>query len=246
VSVIRAADLASVTPVTTANEYVYHALRALIVRGSLHPGTALRLADVASDLGVSTMPVRAALVRLESEGLVCQLSRRGGAIVAPLELEEFTEIQAIRTALETLAAREGATRVDEEDVAEMRALYERARKAADENDLDVFLEDVSGLHNVCYRAAGWPHLLSLIEDHQRRAERYIRIALTRSSPGLAAPIDFQENFVFACEAKDGVAAGDILHNALRWTVEQLAPVIESLNSEATDSDRSPVQEEELA
>ncbi len=240
--VIRAADLASLTPVKTANEYAHHALRGLIVRGVLRPGTTLRLAEVASDLGVSTMPVRAALLKLESEGLVCQLSRRGGAIVAPLELKEFEEIQAIRTALETFAAREGVKQIAERDVAEMRQLYERIRGAADEGDLDVFLENVSGLHNICYRASGWPRLVGLIEDQQRQAERYIRIALTRASPGLATPIHFQEGFVAACEDRDGEAAADVLRRALAWTVEQLAPMIESFDPDRGGENAMSVQE----
>lgn len=176
------------------------------------------------------MPVRAALLKLEGEGLVCQLSRRGGAIVAPLELSEFRDIQSIRGALETWAAREGARRLTGRDLTEMRLVYQRIDEKAQVGDVDGFLGDVSGFHNLCYRAAGSPRLLSLIADHQRQAERYIRITLDHADHGLAAPIHFQESFLEACESRDGDAAAEILTQALAWTVEQLAPVIESLSS----------------
>lgn len=226
----------AVLRVTTASEYAHQTLRALIVRGTLRPGATLRLADVAAELEVSTMPVRAALLKLEAEGLVCQLSRRGGAIVAPLELGEFREIQAIRSALETWAAREGASRLTDADLDEMQLLYGRAASMAADGDVDSFLEDVSSLHNLCYRAAGFPRLLALVVDYQRQAERYIRIALLHADRGLAAPTHFQESFLRACERRDGDAAARTLVEALAWTVNQLAPIIERLSSNAVDAD----------
>ena len=104
--------------IKSTEDQVYETLRREIVR-TLEPGTPLRLSAIAERLGVSTMPVRAALLRLESEGLVRQVARKG-AVVAPLELEDIEEIQAIRWGIEGLAARLGAERVAEEALATMR------------------------------------------------------------------------------------------------------------------------------
>jgi DNA-binding GntR family transcriptional regulator len=209
----------------TAKEYVYDALRLLIVRGVLEPGKPLPLAEVAADLSVSTMPVRSALSMLAAEGLVRQLPRRGGAIVAPIEFEDFEEIQAIRSGIEAFAAQLGAKRIDGAGLADMRRLLSLLQAPAAERDADTFLDLVSGLHNVCYRAARRPRLLSLIEDHQRRAERYIRIAVEQTGPGFDPHLQFQERFLGACEAHDGAAAAAVVREALTWTLAQVRPAI---------------------
>src|SRR2546426_1115964 len=97
--------------IKSAEDHVFEALRARILRG-LAPGSPLRLAEIADQYGVSMMPVRSALRRLEAEGLIRQLPRRG-AVVAPLELSDLEEIQAVRAGLEGYAARLGAERIGE-------------------------------------------------------------------------------------------------------------------------------------
>src|SRR4051794_18069210 len=72
----------------------YEQIRQRILLGVLPPESSLALAELADELGVSTMPVRAALARLTSEGLVRKLRSRV-SIVAPLEIEDFEEIQAV-------------------------------------------------------------------------------------------------------------------------------------------------------
>jgi DNA-binding GntR family transcriptional regulator len=193
---------------------------------------ALPLGDVASDLQVSTMPVRSALALLEAEGLVRQLPRRGGAIVAPVDLEDFEEIQAIRSGIEAFAAQLGAQRIDDAGLDEMRLLRARISSLAAESDQDALLAEISAFHHVCYRAA---RRLRLIEEHQRRAERYLRISLQEPNPGFEAHIEFQDLFLATCEAHDGKAAGAAVREALVWTLERVRPVIES--RDAADAER---------
>jgi DNA-binding GntR family transcriptional regulator len=232
--VISSEHLESLPQMKTAKEYVYDALRLLIVRGALEPGTALPLGDVASDLQVSTMPVRSALALLEAEGLVRQLPRRGGAIVAPVDLEDFEEIQAIRFGIESFAAQLGAQRIDEPGLDEMRLLRARIRNLAGESDPDALLAEIFAFHNVCYRAARRPRLLRLIEDHQRRAERYLRIALQETNPGFDAHVQVQDRFLATCESHDGPAAAAAVRDALTWTFERLRPVMESRDAAGSE------------
>ncbi len=84
--------------IKSAEDQVYEVLRDEILH-DLEPGMALPLAGIAERLGVSTMPVRAALMRLEADGLVRQQPRRG-AIVAPLEVDDVQEIQAVRAGID--------------------------------------------------------------------------------------------------------------------------------------------------
>lgn len=224
---ISTEHLESLPPMRTAKEYVYDALRLLIIRGTLEPGMPLPLAEVASDLQVSTMPVRSALGALEAEGLVRQLPRRGGAIVAPVDLEDFEEIQAIRSGVEAFAAQLGAARIDEDELDEMRLLRARIGKLVAASDTDKLLAQIFAFHNVCYAAARRPRLLRLIEDHQRRAERYLRLTMQRSDQGLDPHAAFQARFLAACEARDGEEASAVIRQGLVWTVEHVRPVVEA-------------------
>ena len=122
----------------SAEDHVYTVLRTEIEHG-LEPGTPLRLSAIAERLGVSTMPVRAALKRLEGDGLVRVLARRG-TVVAPLELDDIEEIQAIRWGIEGLAARLGAEACTDADVAAMRGHLERIREASAARDMDAYLD----------------------------------------------------------------------------------------------------------
>jgi DNA-binding GntR family transcriptional regulator len=208
----------------TVEEHIFEAVRERIVLGSLAPGSPLRLADLAGEFGVSTMPIRVALSRLESEGLVHQLPRRG-SIVAPLNLHDFEEIQAIRAGVEGFAARLGAERIDDAGLERMGTLLERLRDVEIEGDIARYLKLAWELQATCYLAAGRQELFRLIQDVRRRAERYIRVAVA-SSPGLGAPVSYHLRMFEACSAHDGERAEQVIREGLQWAITHVEPVLD--------------------
>ena len=85
-------------------DIVAQRIREMILSGQLNPGDRLQQDELADTFGVSTMPVREALRRLQAEGLVDFRPRRG-ATVAQISLSEYEEIFRIREALEIMACR---------------------------------------------------------------------------------------------------------------------------------------------
>jgi DNA-binding GntR family transcriptional regulator len=207
----------------TAVEQVYEELRGRIVRNELPPGTPLPLADLAEELGLSTMPIRSALSALQTEGLVRQLRHRG-ASVAPVEVEDLEVIQAVRSGIEGFAARTGAEALTRANVDEMARLFERCTEIAVTGTLDRYLDTQWRMQDICYRASRRPRLLDLIHQQRRSAERYIRLAV--SSRELQQNLPLQERFVEACRRRDGEGAEAAIQRALAWTVETLGSVIE--------------------
>jgi len=181
-----------------SEDHVYAILREEIEQG-LQPGTPLRLSLIAERLGVSTMPVRAALKRLEGDGLVRVLPRRG-TVVAPLELDDIEEIQAIRWGIEGLAARLGAEACTDDDIAAMRLHLERIRTASEQHDLDAYLAATYDLEDTCYAAAGRPRLVATVRHYRRAALRYVRVVVG-TRPRLEVPA--AERFFAAAESRDG-------------------------------------------
>src|SRR5438105_4542079 len=117
---------------------VYASLRAQIIGGGLAPGAPLRLGRVAAQFGVSTMPIRSALARLEADGLIVQ-ARHRGATVAPLSLDDLEEIQAVRSGIEGFAARLGAEYIDAGHVERMQISLVDAREQLATMPLDAYL-----------------------------------------------------------------------------------------------------------
>ncbi|MEI8057734.1 MAG: GntR family transcriptional regulator [Actinomycetes bacterium] len=195
---------------------MYEALRDQIVHG-LEPLTPLRLNEIAASLAVSTMPVRAALRRLESEGLVITLPRRGSR-VAPLRAEDIEEIQTMRWRIEGLAALRGAPKVDAAGLARMRKSLAAIKKDIKNKDMDSYIVHLREFEDVCYSAAEWPRLLRLVEDLRRSSERYLRIAVARAGDDVLSS-KIWDHFYDAVEAHDGEAAEAALRTALMYTLE---------------------------
>ncbi len=201
--------------IRSAEDQVYEVLREQIVNG-LTPMSPLRLSEIARSLSVSTMPVRVALRRLESESLVVTLPRRGSR-VAPLRVADLEEIQTMRIRLEGLAARLGAPRVDDNGIARMGRYLKVIDRAVKKKDVDTYVSNLREFELVCYEAAGWPRLLRLIEELRRAAERYLRIAIAGGGEEVLTP-RFWERFYDAVSRHDGEKAESALVDALTWTL----------------------------
>lgn len=182
---------------------VVRLLRSRIVCGELSPGSRVDIPTVAAELGVSRTPVREAVLQLESAGLVTREPYRG-AVVAGIDLGRLEEVTALRIDLEGLAARRGASRLTDPDLARMRAAHEALGVALDgaENAVERFNLLNREFHVIVYTAAAAPTLLRLIGILMDEADR-MRLHFDMS---LAAAQSHHEEILVACERRDGQAA----------------------------------------
>jgi DNA-binding GntR family transcriptional regulator len=141
------------------SDMVTDALRELITDGQLSPGTPLRQRQLAEQFDVSYTPVREALRRLESEGLVVTDVHRG-ASVARAESEELEENYRILAALESLAGSLAVSKMTDNDMAEVEDLYQQV--AACDPDDDRLAELNRRFHFRVYECARSPMLLLLM------------------------------------------------------------------------------------
>ncbi len=130
----------------------YERLRAEIVSGRLQPNERLVEADIVSSLGVRRTAVRAALVRLEHDGLV-EHERNRGAKVRLVGESEAIEILETRAALEGLIARKAAANVTEDDVAQLREILASMRTLLAGGDLLAASDRNVDLHGAIMRIA---------------------------------------------------------------------------------------------
>jgi DNA-binding GntR family transcriptional regulator len=164
-----------VRPALTKADYAYSEVRERIMSGALPSGAVLNQEALAAELDVSTTPLREAMRRLSSEGLVV-LGAHRDARVAPLTAAEARSLYEVRQQLDPLAVRLAAERRDDVDRARIRAA------AASLEPLDAgsglaALEAHRAFHAALYRASHNDLLVGLLDGLWDKADRYRRAAL---------------------------------------------------------------------
>ena len=146
-------------------------LRAAIVTGRLLPNERLVEADLTRRLGVGRSAVRAALARLEHEGLV-ELEPHRGARVRRVALAEAVEILQARAVLEGLAVRQAAAHATAEDVNDLRAILAEMRRLLDAGDLLAASDANALLHDRLRRIGGHATANRLIAELRSQLVRF--------------------------------------------------------------------------
>jgi DNA-binding GntR family transcriptional regulator len=156
----------------TKDQIVYQELRRWIVVGRLAPGDPIDQERIAAALSVSRMPLRQALLRLESDGLITTWPHRT-ATVAPLSMAEFQELYDLRLALEPMLAEAGVPRLEKDDLADMARLLNRMESADASGELDEFVELDRRFHHRLYGASGFRWGLEIVVRLRDAGDRYV-------------------------------------------------------------------------
>jgi DNA-binding GntR family transcriptional regulator len=197
-------------PVPTLPELVYGHLRDRILEGTYAAGAPLRQEEIARALDVSRVPVREALTRLESEGLVVLRPRRGYMVVA-LTAEDILDIGDICERLEALAATEATRRRTPADVAALEAILAEMERlgalarAGDHAALGAWVAQHRAFHATLFAASGRKSLCRLLSQTRDQLEPYIRIELALSDYLAEAPAEHRRILdLFRLGAAEGV------------------------------------------
>jgi len=163
------------SPVFTKTDYAYAAVREQIMSGVLPHGSAVTQEALAAGLRVSTTPLREAMRRLASEGLVI-LDAHRDARVAPLTSEEARSLFEVRQQLDPLAVRLAAQRGNKTDFDRIIAAASSLEPLGAASSV-VALEAHRAFHVALYRASHNELLIGLLDGLWDKADRYRRAAL---------------------------------------------------------------------
>lgn len=152
-------------------------LREAIVQGILPPGTALNLKALAEELEMSTTPIREALQRLESDGLVA-VDQFRTARVAVIALDDLEDTYSMRIMLEGEAVRRAVPNLTPEHLEYLEAVLQKYEQAYEQQREEEGRQLHEEFHFGIYRHAGSEWLLRLIRPLWSNSERYQRIART--------------------------------------------------------------------
>jgi len=198
-----------------ASASAYDRLRAGILSLELLPGEGLSERGLESVLGASRTPIRAALMRLENEGLT---QRDGRAWrVAPIDLTEIRAVMEFRETIEVAVVTHAVARADD---AELDAVAVIARAGRDHDDADTVLRDGSDFHLALARLSGNPFLVDAMDNALTRLAR-TRWLEVRSPASRAQAAAEHLDIVAAVIARDAERARSLVETHSRGTRDRL-------------------------
>ena len=152
-------------------EVVFNTLRKAILKGELKPGERLMEIALAERLGVSRTPVREAMRKLELEGLVVMIPRRG-AQVANITEKDLNDVLEVRIALENLSIENACARMTEEQLAQLLDAARAFEKTMADGNLVKLAEADVAFHEVIYQASDNRRLNQVLNNLREQIYRY--------------------------------------------------------------------------
>ncbi|MHC8943985.1 GntR family transcriptional regulator [Advenella incenata] len=209
-------SLATTNPVTLSAQTVTDQLRALILDGSLGIGVQLKQEALARKFGVSRIPIREALKRLEAEGLVAHTAHQG-SVVASRSIDDLLETLDIRIGLESRAlvlAIPHMTPAILRKAETILARYDASDMPGEWSELNL------AFHLCLYKPCGRQRLLSMIESLVRSVDIHLR-AHQSAAIGRKSPQKDHRALLEACRAGNAERARKLLERHIVQTQQAL-------------------------
>lgn len=216
----------STAPLTKA-DMAYRQVREEIVEGIMAPGAPIDQEALAARLGLSTTPVREALRRLESEGLIVSRPHRD-TIVAPLSRQQLEDTYAVRLALDPLAVEIAARDASDDDLGALEELADKARAAADSDPVTQMYQN-RNLHRAMYRACGNAVLIQTLDNLWDSSDRY-RLTLLRGDRTIGSQAHAEHSaIVRAMVERRAGDASELMRKHVAASLERVrkAPAVQS-------------------
>lgn len=152
-------------------DVVFNTLREAILKGELKPGERLMELQLAAKLGVSRTPIREAIRMLEQEGLAVTYPRRG-AEVAKMTEKDMEDVLKIRKALDELAVQLACDKITDEQLQELHQTVREFEESTRLKNVKKVAQADVNFHDVIYKAADNPKLVTLLNNLREQMYRY--------------------------------------------------------------------------
>lgn len=181
-------------------DIVFKTLREAIITGALEPGERLMEIKLANQLGVSRTPVREAIRKLESEGLVIMTARKG-AEVAPINEKDLKEVLEIRKALESLSGQLACRNMTKDDLRKLKEINSSMAKAIKSEDLELAANCDVEFHQLISDMTNNERLIELLSQLKEHIFRY-RYAYIKDMKNKAALVDEHSKIISSINDKN--------------------------------------------
>lgn len=202
---------------------MYEKLFELICDGTLEPGERLDERALAASLGVSRTPIREAVTRLLSDGLVEHRPYQGNSVRC-FNARQIADLYDVRRALEVLAIREAVPRLTSERLAEIRHELGRACDALESGDMGGFADADRAFHRLIVRTSENETLIETLHKLEAQVQ-LVRTTANRDPQLVARTVHERDAILAALEARDvdraAALASEHIDQVKRTVVAQL-------------------------
>ena len=220
------------------NEYlplrdvVFNTLRQAILKGELKPVERLMEIALAEKLGVSRTPIREAMRKLELEGLVVMIPRRG-AQVANITEKDLNDVLEVRIALENVAIEKACTRMSKEDMGRLWLAAKEFERTMAEGNLVRLAEADVAFHEIIYRASDNKRLNQVLNNLREQIYRY-RVEYLKEEETRNVLVKEHEELTKAIRQRDVKKAQEI---SFRHIENQRRAIIQSIEAEEAGKEK---------
>jgi DNA-binding GntR family transcriptional regulator len=208
----------------TISSMAQERIRAAILEGILQPGSRLDQNQLAKDLNTSLVPVREALKKLESEGFV-QIVPRRGAFVTDASPKDMEDLYFARSILEGQAGYHAASKLTDTALQQLDSLHSQMGRALEAHDYGAFTSLNRHFHFLIYDAAGSYHLSNLISGLWDLAERYRYRYVYLKDQSHVIQAEHQA-ILNACQARDSKALREAIIYHMNQTLNGIRSFVE--------------------
>ena len=217
------------------NEYlplrdvVFNTLRRAILRGELVPGQRLMEIRLADQMGVSRTPVREAIRKLELEGLVVMVPRKG-AEVAHISGTNLRDVLEVRRALEELAGELACERMSAEDFKKLEQANLKFASVLDSDDITVLGQADEEFHGLIYQATDNDRLVQMVNHLREQMYRY-RIEHLKNKSQRTVLLQEHQDIMRALAARDVEAVRRAIRAHINKQEAQIAKMIKEQSND---------------
>jgi len=159
------------------SEDIAESIKKAIISGKFKPGEKISEGELAESMGTSRTPLREAFRKLENEGFI-EIIPRKGAVVTEIYPEEASDLYQIKSVLEGLAAKLAMSQITEKEIDKLEKINEDLKSLIDKNDIDMFYKTHQRFHEVFVKSCGNDRLIQMVRNLNDHFKRYGIVSLT--------------------------------------------------------------------
>lgn len=212
-------------------DVIFETLRKAIVSGEIKPGERLMEVSLADQMGVSRTPVREAIRRLEAEGLVTMIPRKG-THVSELSVKDIMDVLEVRAALDKLATGLAAKRMQQGQIKALEAVHKQYVINVEKENIEGAIRKDVEFHDIIYSASGNPRLIAVASSLREHIYRFRVIYMKNTMIAGNVLREHEEILEAVQESKDNTAA----ELAERHIRNQMDSIIKTVNESVHRND----------
>lgn len=204
-------------------EVIFNTLREAIIVGELKPGQRLMEVQLAEKMGVSRTPVREAIRKLELEGLVDMVPRKG-AHVADLSVKDIMDVLEVRAALDGLATSLSARCITDEELKELKYVHTQFTNYVDKENLQGTVKKDVEFHDIIYRSSRNDKLIQITSNLREQVQRF-RVIYLKDYSSPREIVKEHAEIIEALQKRDADAARDIAQKHIKTQEETIIKAV---------------------